>query len=559
MKKLGLTLLLVGLPILTASAQIVDGLSVGFEGNGQWYNDDKKTGPFTDDIWGPDDQIRSNTYLKIDYNFLDNWFVGMQAESYLPHALVNYSPDLDGVGLGLYYGGYRSEKLEVTAGYFYEQFGSGLALRSWENRQLGLNNALRGGRVKYTPTDNFELTALYARQREGFDVSEGDIYGLNSRYDISKLFKWETSSLAFGASYVGRDQKSPFEDSNFDDLTNVFSGRADFIHKNFHTNIEYVNKSEDGVLFGQGISNDLISAGNAFLINAGYSQRGLGIETTVRRMQNMSFYSEREANSIENEYNQDVMNYLPALTKQHDYALTNIYVYQAQPGFIFLGPNHIEYGEIGGQIDVYYTIKKGSALGGKYGTKLAFNASYWANLRGEFDLQSYNISTDLLGFGEKYFSDINIEIRKKWSKSWSTIATYVNQYYNKKYIEDRAGQIKTDIATLEGTYKMGKGRSLRLEGQHLWTKEDKKNWAAATVEYNFNSTYGIYVTDSYNYGNDNEDNRIHYYNVGGRFTKGATRIALNYGRQRGGLVCVGGVCRFVPETTGLTLNVSTAF
>ena len=69
----------------------------------------------------------------------------------------------------------------------------------------------------------------------------------------------------------------------------------------------------------------------------------------------------------------------------------------------------------------------------------------------------------------------------------------------------------------------------------------------------------MYVTDIYNYGNDEEDMQIHYYNVGGSFTKGATRIALNYGRQRGGLVCVGGVCRFVPENTGLTLNLNTTF
>ena len=53
--------------------------------------------------------------------------------------------------------------------------------------------------------------------------------------------------------------------------------------------------------------------------------------------------------------------------------------------------------------------------------------------------------------------------------------------------------------------------------------------------------------------------QIHYYSVGTSFTKGATRIAASYGRQRGGLMCVGGVCRMVPEAAGITLNITTNF
>ncbi len=33
----------------TSYGQIIDGLSVGFESNSAWYNDDKKTGDFTDE------------------------------------------------------------------------------------------------------------------------------------------------------------------------------------------------------------------------------------------------------------------------------------------------------------------------------------------------------------------------------------------------------------------------------------------------------------------------------------------------------------------------------
>jgi hypothetical protein len=93
----------------------------------------------------------------------------------------------------------------------------------------------------------------------------------------------------------------------------------------------------------------------------------------------------------------------------------------------------------------------------------------------------------------------------------------------------------------------------------MWADADKKNWAGGTVELNLNDKYSFYVWDMYNYGNDDPKKQTHYYNLGGAYRIGATRIAANYGRQRGGLVCVGGVCRFVPESTGFTLSISTAF
>ena len=65
----------------------------------------------------------------------------------------------------------------------------------------------------------------------------------------------------------------------------------------------------------------------------------------------------------------------------------------------------------------------------------------------------------------------------------------------------------------------------------------------------------VYLADNWNYG----DTDIHYYSVGGSYSKGRTRLGVNYGRQRGGLICVGGVCRYVPENTGVTANLTVSF
>jgi hypothetical protein len=537
------------LPI-AITAQENGQFSAGLESNSQYYVDDAKTGDFTED-----DNFRSNSYLRLTYNY-KNWFANAQLESYEPQALLNYYPKHKGTDLGTFAIGYKSSKFEATIGHFYEQFGSGLILRSWEDRQLGINNALRGANVKYRPTNHIELTALYGKQRDGFDVSRGDVYGFNAEIGLDNLLKLESSTLDLGLSYVGRSEKLDIDNSNFNDLTNSFSGRLDFYEGNFYSSVEYVLKGEDIYQELGNLIEDKYFDGSALLLNFGYAKSGLGIDATFRRMENMAFFSQRDQGS--NVYNQNFINFLPALTKQHDYGLTNIYVYQSQPKLTF---NPLaKAGEIGGQIDVYYNLKKESLLGGKYGTKIAFNYSNWSGLKSDFDISNRTYEkTDFLGFGENYFREMSLEVRKKLSPSWSTIFTAVNTYYNKKYVEDTAGEVNATILVGEATHIFKSGKSLRAELQHLFTKDDKKNWAGGSLEFNLNSSFSLFATDIYNYGNDDNDKQIHYYSFGGSFTKGATRVGASYGRQRGGLVCVGGICRFVPENTGFTVNLSTSF
>ena len=128
--------------------------------------------------------------------------------------------------------------------------------------------------------------------------------------------------------------------------------------------------------------------------------------------------------------------------------------------------------------------------------------------------------------------------------------------------------VKTDILGAEFDYKMKNGKAAKLTLEHMWADSDRKNWMAFMLEYNFNTKYSVFVSDMYNYGYDENANLIdhitdpfdiHFYNFGGACKKGSTRFALNYGRQRGGLVCAGGVCRFVPPSTGISLSFNTAF
>lgn len=532
-----------------------------FESNSQWYLNDEINGR---DLKHPEDPFRSNNYLQLNYNY-SRWTAGLQLESFTPQALLNYNPKYENTNVGTYFLNYKSNKIDATAGYFYEQFGSGLILRTWEDRPLGINNALRGGRIKYSPIESLTFTGLYGNQRTGFDVANSDIYGFNSEFNASNLLKFQTTDLSLGLSYVGRDEKTNISNPKFESLTNALSGRLNFSHNSFYASTEYAYKSEDAVIINNSIDNNFVKPGNAILVNLGYSQKNLGLDGTLRRMENMSFYSERKPDLyVENggstsyNFNDKILNYLPALTKQHHSNLANIYVYQVQKIDI-PDPAIAKIGEIGGQFDVFYNFEKGTSFGGKHGTKVTVNVANWYNLKGDYNYFPPSYKTEFFGTGKKYFSDYNLEITKKINENLQGNFIYINQYVNQRYLQ--GGElVNTNILGADATYKINKTQSIRLQGEHMWADADKKNWAGATLEFYYNPKLSFYVWDMYNYGNDKVgEGKVHYYNFGGSYRKGTSRIALNYGRQRGGLVCVGGVCRFVPESKGLSISLSTSF
>lgn len=564
-------------------SKFMNNFSGSFESNGQWYLNDKKTGDFEED-----EHVRANSYLKLNYFFLENFSAGIQVESYAPEPLFNYDREFDEkIGLAQYYANYRTQKLDVTAGYFYSQFGSGLLLRTWEDTALGLNNSIRGGNVKYTPFDFLEVTGLYGKQRRGFDVSDSNIMAFNADLNIYNLIDSNVlDQLSFGFGFVNRNEEfnSVSTDPNkikVPDNVTAYSARLDFAFKNIYTNIEYVYKSDDVRVKDNRSSSEVAFSenqlfdGSALLFNLGYSVKGFGIDYTFRRLENMSFYSQRvDMDLTKNPTNRATLNYLPALTKQHDYSLANIYLYQTQPGLFvstILEAPQVKAGEIGNQIDVFYKFKKGSFLGGKYGTKITANLSYWAALNVDVTDPGFNsvasddltYESDFLNFKNKLFSEFNLEVNKKWSKKLSSIFTYIKLYYNKDYLENKTTgkNVNAWIGVAESTYRFGNGQSIRLEGQHLSSNDNSRNWVGGTLEYFMNSNFGVYFNDSYNYEESSvvEDSKIHFFNVGGSYTKGATRVALNYGRQRGGLICVGGVCREVQPNTGVTVNFTTSF
>ncbi len=531
----------------------------GFESNSQWYlNDIGLRNQFDEPTAQPEYPLRSNNYLNLNYHY-KSFTAGIQTESYQEKALLNFNPGFIKTDIGTYFLQFKNDKIDLTAGYFYEQFGSGLLFRGWEDRNLGINNALRGGRAIFKPIKGITLKTIYGQQRTGFKVANSDIYGTDLELTISDFLNYQTTEISMGFTYVGRDEKTNFVKPNFNSLTNTYAARLSLAHNSVYASSEFNYKSPDAIVqINNQVNNNFVKPGSALLINTGYSKKGFGIDATFRRLENMSFFSERAAKG--NVFNDKIMNFVPSLTKQQHSNLANIYPYQSQPNVRLLDETLVKAGEIGGQIDVFYNFKKGTLLGGKTGTKIAVNVSNWNALSGTFNLTNpKDYKTDFFGLGKRYFSDFNVEVEKKWNKNCQSIFSYINQYFNRKMVAETFGIVKTNIIAAETTLKFGTSKSVRLVTEHMWADYDKKNWVASTFEFNANAKLSFFVMDLYNYGNDDDFQRNHYYNVGSSYRKNSTRVAFNYGRQRGGLVCVGGVCREVPESSGFSLSLNTTF
>lgn len=512
-------------------------LTGSFETNSIYYVDDAKTNAIV-----PDDRFGSNNYLKLDY-YRGRFSAGVQAEAYLP-VLQGYPAELKRFGLSNFYASWTDECFSVTAGTFYDQFGSGLLFRSFADRTLGINSALMGARFTYNYKNILGVKLIWGLPRLGMEFSDTQARGGDITFSISNLAGWTNTSLSVEGSVLNRYESisASLQEEGARPTSTGFSGRVNFEHKGFIFKGEYVDAGErhyaNTAYDGKNDPRiDLIKNGNAQLVEVGYSGYGLGVNISARRLEYMD-----QPITYRNTSSANTMNYIPALCAQYSYLLTNLNPYIVQPS-TFYG-SYINPGEIGGQIDVYYNFRRGTLLGGKRGMKVGVNYSTYYSLRGERTAKADKL----------LWQNLNVTLEKQFTRKFKLQLLYAFQEYNPSHGVSRATWI-SNIFVADMLYKFTPKFSTRLELQYLTSFEDKRDWVAALLEVNFAPAWSIYVSDMYNHG----WTKTHYYNAGVSFTKSRTRIQLSYGRNRAGMICSGGVCRNIPAYTGANLSITTSF
>jgi hypothetical protein len=558
MKKIFISIVSILLFSVTSQAQFSEMMNKSqvhgsFEADGMYYHQDNAMG-ITDSLINGRN-FAFNGFARVTYS-LGNFSAGFRYEAYLP-PIAGFDTRLDGNGFPNLWASYATEKFSFTVGSFYEQFGNGLTLRSYEEWTLGYDNAINGVKVQYEPVRGLILKGVYGVQRFFWNKysnnNRGIVKGADLELSFNDLFAAMQHSkvrLTLGGSAVSKYQTD--NDPIYKLPRNVgnFAGRFNLGIGKFNFSSEYAYKINDP----SAINNYIYKTGESFLFTASYSRKGLGIFAMFKRTDNFSFKSDR--GEIENALD---INFLPPIIEPHTYMLASMYPYGTQPN-----------GEIGFQFQVDYKIPKKSALGGKYGTGIHVNYSQINDIVREQVNDTIPIgkngtlgyTSPFFQFGEKvFYRDLTVEINKKFSKKFKSIFKYIYQEFDIATIQGETGEpvISSHIAIVDMTYKFTSKKALRWEVQGLFTKEDKQSWVAALLEYTISPHWFFTVSDQWNYNNDDVAQRLHYYTAAFGYTLKTTRFAVTYGRQREGVVCVGGVCRQVPASSGFYVTISSSF
>lgn len=523
-------------------------LSGSFETNTIYYVEDSKTGAVV-----PHNSYGSNNFLKLDYQ-LGRFSAGVQLE-YYPHPLVGtpmqgYEYVMEGFSINNLtekYISWTDRNYSVTVGDFYEQFGSGLILRAWEDRALGFNNSLGGARVTFNIKDIVEGKVLYAFPRFNLGYLSTQIAGGDLSFSLSNAIGLVDHQLSLEGSIVNRHFKNlPSwytnyrDDYDFDLSKNVisYSGRVNYEYRGLSAKFEYVGKSKD-VYLDNMTGEEVLKRGDAQLFEIGYTGSNYAVMAQFRRlnyMQSQLYRPDGGSGSL-GLLPGNTINYIPALSPQHTYMLAG------------LDPNNPQQnGEIGGQIDAFYTFKRGTAIGGKRGLKIHANYARYYSTNGTMNKPGTNF----------YYRDFSFDIDKSWNSKLRTVL-FVSLQKNAMHGGEEV--IRQNVFVADVTYKFTPKFSLRGELQYLYAPHTEGfsdvdgDWVAGLLEASFAPKWSIFVQDMYNHGGS----EINYYSAGASFTHSFIRIALSYGRNRAGYICSGGVCREMPAYTGGNLAMTLTF
>lgn len=502
-----------------------------------------------------DHKILFNTYADVNMasKFVD---AGIRAE-FMKWPLPGYEPDFAGWGLSNFYVKGKFKGFDLTAGDFYEQFGSGFILRTYEERSLGIDNAIRGGRLNVNCLPGARLTFLGGVQRRYWDWSKhSQVYGANAELYVQDWLKGirdHGASWTIGASYVLKHEDDEevlvpgtFYRLNLPSVVSAVDVRSAFHKGPWSVMAEYAWKGQD-----PGYDNQYTyGCGNAMLVSGSYSKKGISAMLQAKRSYNMAYRSKRAQDGIS-----AFINNMPAFTYNHTYSLPALYPYATQNA-----PGEWAY-----QGSFSYMFPRKSALGGRYGTKLTVNASYVAGLvhqKAPEGLAGSIMGTDgarpVTGWG--YFKngpcnyyDINVQVEKRFSAPFQMTFMYMNQLFNNevgKIVETDEKYIRTNIIVADAKWKINRKFTLRGEAQYLFTKQDQKDWAYGLVEFSWTPYLMVSAGDMWNCG----DTGTHYYMFGITGNYKSNRLMLSYGRTRAGFDCTGGLCRPVPAMHGFKIN-----
>ncbi|MEP6795481.1 MAG: DUF6029 family protein [Saprospiraceae bacterium] len=536
---------------MTCIAQDQLNLSGSLESNVNFYMRDTKIGAANTPQY-EHQLVGTETWLTVRAQ-VSGFDLGIRYDIFANSALLNPQDSYTAQGIGRWYVGKKIGKLAILAGHIYDQFGSGVIFKAYEERPLLIDNALVGLKLTYEISPTWTIKGIAGRQKNLFDLYPSVLKGVN--IEGFKSFGEEGKlSIAPG---IGIMHKT-ISDQQMDALAGTLSQYTpeDFIHEapyntlagsvyntlsagRFTWYVEGAYKTED-VIYDQFAPRTLwtgvpskgkfvLTPGHLIYTSLSYAGGGLGLTAQYKRTKNFNFRTDPFVS-----LNRGIINFLPPMSRINTYRLTARY-----------SPATQELDEQAFQFDATYAISK------KIGVLI--NVS-------KINRPDATENNDI-------YTEVFTQISVKQPRKWNLLAGVQYQEYNQELYEGKPGvpSVRAVIPYVDYLIKVDQKKSFRTELQYMSTKQDHGSWVYGLEEFSISPHWLFELSDMWNIqpalnadGTDKTE-KLHFPTAGVVYSAGPTRYSFRYVKQVEGIVCSGGICRLEPAFSGFKFNISSNF
>lgn len=446
--------------------------------------------------------------------------------------LQNPTSALTAAGIGMFSLSKEFKKLTITGGHIYDQIGSGIIFRAYEDRGLLIDNALFGLHLKYRLNDHVTVKGFSGQTKNLFERYQPILKGMNIETDFDLGSK---AHITPGIGIVNRTMDQKSMDNIISNINNMpekdrfiptYNSSAISLYNTLNAGniswyIEGALKSSEAIVLNGALKKQ---SGNVIYSTLGYAQNKFGINGSIKRTQN--FVMRTSPNEI---LLKGIYNWQPIIAQIRPQRLIARYTPPSQ-----------DLSELASNLNAFYTPND----------KLNFNLAY----------TRINTLKDEVLYRE-VFEETEIRSVKNVLFHLGVQYLVYNQSLYQQKVPAEYPEVNAITPFLEVGYKINKKKSIRAELQYMSTKQDYGSWVFGLLEYNISPTWSFAVSDMYNAKpNTNHISKAHHYpNVFMAYTKDANRFTLQYVKQVDGINCTGGVCRYEPAFSGFKIGVTSSF
>jgi len=404
------------------------------------------------------------------------------------------------------------EGLNITVGNFYKLFGRGLILKSYEDRNIRIDNNLIGVKVEAN-YEGFTLTALSGSAANSNNLREDILHAVDLQYGKFDLVKLGTTFASNLPSIEGAAR------------TTLASFRIQPSYWNFDGYAEYGVKSNKDVQ-SQVFHDDEWKIGEAFYGSLNFYYDVFSIVGEYKYYDNYAFAS--NDGTI-------FYNTAPSLRKEYTYQLLNRH------------PSPLDQSnEEGYAVEMNFNISDETSLIANYGiTNTLPTSSYYQRVNN----LSLPIATQL--------EEIYLQAAHNWSESLTSILAF-------GYNEELSTNTKNFTPILENKFYFDDINTIKLVLEHQQTENlttDEKYYDdIINIEYLRSPNFSVAVVAELQTKEPQEGNVVRKfwsfiqfgYKLGNH-----SDLSLLVGTRQAGNICIGGICRYEPAFQGVELKILT--